>query len=497
MKKRFHQIELFMKYPLEVQREVFENLIHDASRTEWGKTYNYHESLTQQSFRERVPLQTYEELKPYVKRLKAGEQNLLWPTAINWFAKSSGTTSDRSKFIPVSKEALEDCHYKGGKDLLAIFNHNHPENTVYSGKSLVMGGSSQINNLRKDSYWGDLSSIIIQNLPLWVEFRRIPEKQIALMDGWEKKIEMMAQRVKDEDVTSIVGVPSWTLVLMRRLLEITGKPNISELWPNLQLYMHGGVNFQPYQSQFEELIPHRGMQYYQTYNASEGFFGLQYSPGADDMLLLLDYGIYYEFIPVEESHRDQPSTIGLENVEVGKNYEMVISTNAGLWRYRIGDTIVFTSIDPFMIKVSGRTKHFINAFGEEVIIDNAESALARACQVTNAAVAEYTAGPVYMSGTQTGSHEWLIEFEKKPNDLEAFTLALDHALREINSDYDAKRTGNLTLGMPIVKAMPQHTFYEWMKKCGKLGGQHKVPRLSNDRKIIEEILHPSAVNISA
>jgi hypothetical protein len=489
MKKRFHQIELFMKYPIEVQNEVLDDLLRSAEKTKWGKHYRYSEIKSSATYRERVPLQTYEDLKPYVQRLKEGEQNLLWSSDIQWFAKSSGTTSDRSKFIPVSKESLEDCHYKGGKDLLAIYNHNHPNNGVYEGKSLVLGGSSQINSFRKDSYYGDLSSIIINNLPFWAEIRRIPEKHIALMDGWENKIEAMAQNIKHEDVTNMVGVPSWTLVLLRRVLEITGKNDISEVWPNLQLYMHGGVNFGPYEAQFKSIINLPHTRYYETYNASEGFFGLQDTANGHDLLLLLDYGIYYEFIDFALSHLDQPPTKTLEEVEVGKNYELVISTNAGLWRYRIGDTVEFTSLFPFKIKVTGRTKHFINAFGEELIIDNAENALAEACMKANCSINEYTAGPVYMSEqSSSGGHEWLIEFERAPADMTLFVSTLDTALRNLNSDYDAKRTGNLNLRSPIIKTMPKNSFHSWLKSKGKLGGQHKVPRLSNNRDIIEELL---------
>lgn len=488
MKKRFHQIELFMKYPIEVQSEVFEKLIQAGKKTQWGVKHNYGQIHSVAAFRSNVPLQTYEDLKPYVARIKEGEQNLLWPSDIHWFAKSSGTTNDKSKFIPVSREALEDCHYKGGKDLLAMYNNNHPTNNVYSGKSLALGGSSTINEFRKDSYYGDLSSIIINNLPFWVEFRRIPDRNIALMDKWEDKIEVMAQSVKDEDVTNIAGVPSWTLVLLRRILEITGKRNISEVWPNLELYMHGGVNFKPYKSQFEALISNKNMQYYQSYNASEGFFGIQDRKEADDMLLMLDYGIYYEFIPTEHSDDPNPQTIGLQDVEIGKNYEMVISTNAGLWRYRIGDTVAFTSKYPFRIAVTGRTKHFINAFGEELVIDNAEKALARACEITGAEVADYTAGPIYMEGNKKGGHEWLIEFEKEPESLPHFTEVLDAHLKSLNSDYEAKRTGDLSMIMPLVRVMPKGTFYNWLKFKNKLGGQHKVPRLANDRKFLEEIL---------
>ncbi len=491
MKKRFHQIELFIKYPQEVQAEVFQKLISSCSKTEIGLKHGIEEGLSVNTFRERMPLYTYDEIKPYIVRLKEGEHDVLWPGTINWFAKSSGTTNDRSKFIPVSKEALEDCHYKAGKDLLAVFNHNHPDNNIYSGKSLVLGGSSQINELRKDSYYGDLSAIIINNLPFWVEFRRVPERHIALMDKWEEKIEVMARSVIDEDVTNMAGVPSWTLVLLRRVLEISGKKNITEVWPNLKLYLHGGVNFEPYKNQFTQLIGHADMQYYQTYNASEGFFGIQDKSGADDMLLMLDYGIFYEFITTDRSLEEQPETLLLHEVQCGVNYEMVISTNGGLWRYRLGDTIMFTSIAPFKIRVTGRTKHFINAFGEELIIDNAEKAISEAMRSCTCTITDYTAAPVYMGEKGHGAHEWLIEFQEQPASLEEFTKVLDDELRRLNSDYDAKRTGNLTLGMPIVRSMITGTFYNWLSTKGKLGGQHKMPRLSNHRKLIEEILQMS------
>lgn len=487
MKKRVHQIELFKQYPIEVQNEVFERLIAMGKNTQWGKKYGYENIHSQGAYCSEVPLQTYEDIKPFVNRLKEGEQNILWPTPINWFAKSSGTTNDKSKFIPVSREALEDCHYKAGKDLLAVYTHNHPNNKVYNGKALVLGGSSQLNEFRKDSYSGDLSAIIINNLPFWAEFKRIPDRTIALMDEWETKIERMAMSVKDENVTNIAGVPSWTLVLLKRILEITGKANIGEVWPHLELYMHGGVSFEPYEKQFEKLIPGDLIQYYESYNASEGYFGIQDRAGANDMLLMLDYGIFYEFIPVENSHEAQPQTLLLSEVEVGKNYEMVISTNGGLWRYRLGDTLIFTTTFPFRIQVTGRTKNFINAFGEELIIDNAERAMVKATTACNCTIRDYTAGPVYMTENRRGAHEWLIEFDKEPESLEAFTAVLDEELKKLNSDYEAKRSADLSLTMPIVRSVPKDTFYNWLKKKGKLGGQHKVPRLSNNRILIDEI----------
>lgn len=476
-----------MKYPIEVQNELFERLIESSTNTEWGRKYDYASIRSQMSFRDRVPLQTYEDLKPYVSRMQQGEQNLLWPTEINWFAKSSGTTSDKSKYIPVSREALEDCHFKGGKDLLAIYNHNHPDNILYNGKSLVLGGSSQINHFRRDSYYGDLSAIIINNLPLWVERKRIPDRSIALMDKWEEKIERMAESVKDEDVTNMAGVPSWTLVLLKRVLEMKEKKTIPEVWPNLEMYIHGGVNFAPYRKQFDQLMGEGKLNYYDSYNASEGYFGIQDRSEADDMLLMLDYGIYYEFIKTSDSHLEDPPIVNLSDVEIGENYELVISTNAGLWRYRIGDTITFTTKFPFRIQVTGRTKHFINAFGEELIIDNAEKALESACEECQCTISDYTAAPIYMSETGTGGHEWLIEFETEPENLEVFAAVLDKELQSLNSDYEAKRTGNLTLRFPLVKKLPPKTFYNWLKCQGKLGGQNKVPRLSNNRKFVDDI----------
>jgi hypothetical protein len=490
MKQRIHQIGLFIKYPLEVQSDWLKKLCNTARNTEWGKAYDYKSIDTFGAFRERVPLNDYNSLKPYIERLRKGEQNILWPSEIKWFAKSSGTTGDKSKFIPVSPEALEECHYKGGKDLLSIYCNNHPETLVFDGRAIAMGGSHHITEISNESYYyeGDLSAIIIQNLPLWVEYRRTPNLSIALMDEWENKIEKMAKATIQHNVTSCSGVPSWTLLLFRRILEITGKSSLLDVWPNFELFMHGGVNFNPYREQFRKLFPSREVNYLETYNASEGFFGIQDRDKGDDMLLMLDYGIFYEFIPMERIGEDNPVTVPLGEVETGKNYAMVISTNAGLWRYVIGDTVTFTSLSPYRIKITGRTRNFINAFGEELIIDNAEKALFIACERTHAIVAEYTAAPVYFGDEQKGAHEWLIEFETPPADLEYFTSTLDNALKSLNSDYEAKRYHGMILGEPVIRPLPKNTFYNWLKSQGKLGGQHKVPRLSNDRKYITEIL---------
>ena len=488
MKKRMHQIELFIKYPYDVQDEWFQTLISTAQHTEWGKTHGYTSIYNQQQFKERVPIQNYDTLKPYIERMLSGEQNVLWPSEIKWFAKSSGTTNDRSKFIPVSEESLEECHFKGGKDLLSMYCDNRPNAKIFTGKCLVLGGSHQINQLNSDSSCGDLSAVLIKNLPFWAEFYRTPDISIALMDNFEEKVEKMAQATIGVNVTNISGVPTWNLVLAKRILEITGKNNLLEVWPNLELYFHGAVNFKPYREQFKKLIPSDDMYYLETYNASEGFFGIQDQPNSEEMLLMLDYGIYYEFLPMEDLNTENPKTLGLDEVELNKNYALIISTNAGLWRYMIGDTIKFTSLSPHRIRITGRTKHFINAFGEELIIDNAEKGLSKACSETNAIIRDYTAGPIYFKGNDVGGHEWIIEFEQKPDDIEKFTDLLDNTLREVNSDYDAKRYKDMALRRPLVHVASEGTFYNWMKSRGKLGGQHKVPRLANDRVYVDDIL---------
>ncbi len=488
IKKRIHQIELFKKYPNEVQTEVFQSLIQKGKETRWGKHFDFYAIKSKSDFQKAQPVQRYEDFQSWISRLMDGEQNLLWPTEIKWFAKSSGTTQDKSKFIPVSKEALEDCHYKGGKDLLSVFYNGYPEAKLYNGKSLVIGGSSQINHFSDDSYFGDLSAIILKNLPFWVEYRRTPDMEVALMDKWEEKIQKMAQITSQEDVTNMAGVPSWTLILLKRILEITGKETIREVWPNLQLYMHGGVSFLPYRKQFEQIIGIPQVQYLESYNASEGFFGIQDKLAAGDMLLMLDYGIYFEFIPEEEFGKPEPETILLSEVEIGKNYSLVISTNAGLWRYEVGDTICFTSLKPYYFKLTGRTRSHINMVGEEVIVDNTDRALKLACDATGALVTDYTAGPHYLTETTPGFHEWVIEFEVYPSNMEQFTTILDQSLQSLNSDYEAKRSHHANLACIKVHAAPHNTFYNWLKSRGKLGGQNKVPRLSNDRKIIDNVL---------
>ncbi|MEZ4807166.1 MAG: GH3 auxin-responsive promoter family protein [Flavobacteriales bacterium] len=490
IKKRLQQIDLFRENPRMAQLEVFHALIQAARYTEWGRTHDFGSIADPDVFRQRLPIQDYDDVKAYVERLRKGEQNLLWPTDVRWFAKSSGTTNDRSKYIPVSREALEDCHYKGGKDLIAFHYHQFPESKLYQGMSLVVGGSSTIEQFRADAYSGDLSAIIIRNLPFWVEVRRTPVIETALLENWEVKIEQMARETMREDVRCIAGVPSWTLVLLKRILELTGKQHILEVWPNLELFMHGGVSFRPYRAQFEALIPSPHMNYLESYNATEGSFAVQDRHGADDMLLMLDYGIFYEFVPLEELGKEQPRTLLLDEVEVGAQYAMIITTNGGLWRYLIGDTVRFTSKDPHRIQVSGRTKSFINAFGEELIVDNADRAMEAASNATGALVNEYTAGPVYMDANARGGHEWVVEFLRPPDDPARFVDVLDRTMRELNSDYDAKRRGDMALARPVMHTVPNGSFYAWMKQRGKLGGQNKVPRLSNDRTYLEALLSP-------
>lgn len=485
--KRINQIDLFKKYPVETQQETLSNLLNDAAATEWGKKYGYSTINSIETFQSRVPVQTYEELIPYVERLRNGEKDLLWPGEIKWFAKSSGTTSSRSKFIPVSREALEECQYKAARDIMAIYAVNYPGTRMFTGKALTLGGSHKINQFSNHSLYGDLSAIMIGNAPFWVELVRTPKQKIALIEDFEKKLELIAKTTVNENVTSFSGVPSWYLTLIKYILSYTGKSNLLEVWPNLEVFFHGGISFTPYREIYHKLIPGDQMHYMETYNASEGFFGIQDDPGKLDMLLMLDYGIFYEFIPSDKLNTSSPRVYTLGEVETGVNYAMIISTNGGLWRYLIGDTIVFTSLNPFRFIISGRTKQYINAFGEEVIVDNADKSLSAACKGTGSIISEYTAGPIFMGATSKGAHEWIIEFEKEPPDISLFTDLLDQSLKSINSDYEAKRFKDINLIKPVVRSVPAGTFNRWLKDKNKLGGQNKVPRLSNNRDFIEEL----------
>ncbi|MFP4556660.1 MAG: GH3 auxin-responsive promoter family protein [Bacteroidales bacterium] len=486
--KRLHQIDLFRRFPNEVQEETLFKLLNKAKDTMIGKTYGFKEVKSVSAFQERVAIGDYEDVKPYVERLRKGEKNLLWPNEIKWFAKSSGTTSDKSKFIPVSQDALDECHFRGGKDILAIYSNLYPNSNIFTGKGLTLGGSHQVDNFSNESYYGDLSAILIENIPWWADFIRTPSQKVALIPEWEEKLDKLTQEALKENVTNLAGVPSWNLVMIKHILDYTGKNNLLEVWPNLELFTHGGVSFTPYREQFKKIIPSPNMHYMETYNASEGFFGIQDDPERDDMLLMLDYGVFYEFIPMDEFGSENPTVLTIGNVELNRNYAMLITTNSGLWRYLIGDTVKFTSTYPHKIKITGRTKHFINAFGEEIIVDNAEKALKSACDKTGAVIKEYTAAPIYMGDNAKGAHEWLIEFEVEPSDLSFFTTVLDNALCSINSDYEAKRYKGITLSEPVVKSMKRGSFFSWMKERGKLGGQNKVPRLSNTREYVDALL---------
>ncbi len=490
MKKRIHQIELFKKYPHEVQEEVLKRLLATARYTEFGQKYAFDDLMHYEDYKRRVPVHTYEQLFPYINRLMHGEQNVLWPSEVKWFAKSSGTTNDRSKFIPVTTEALEECHFKGGKDLLSIYVNNFPDTQIFSGKGLAVGGSSQINEFdpSSSSRYGDVSAVIMHNLPPWAQFIRTPSLEVALMQNWEEKIERLAQETISTNVTHIAGVPTWTVLLLQYILDAQKKDSVLEVWPNLEVFFHGAVAFKPYKKLFRSIIPSDQMKYWETYNASEGFFGIQDQPDSEDLLLMLDYGVFYEFIPVEELDKEYPDAISLADVEIGKNYALVITTNAGLWRYNIGDTVKFTSINPHRIRITGRTKHFINAFGEEVIIENAEFAITKACEQTGAVIDNFTAAPIYLEKSKQGGHEWIIEFKTSPGSMSEFNHVLDKTLRETNSDYDAKRAHDIALVAPTIHSVAEGTFYNWMKKRGKLGGQNKVPRLSNSREFVDDIL---------
>jgi hypothetical protein len=490
MKRRMPRIEAIYTRPLDLQYDSLGQLIEAGRDTEWGRTYGYADFKSYETFRQRVPISTYEEMVPFIERMMQGEQQVLWNSPISWFSKSSGTTNARSKFIPVSKEALEQCHMMGGKDMISLLIHNKPDTKIFEGKGLSIGGSLSSDTMNSRMLMGDVSAVVMKNLPIWAQMIRTPSLDVALMGDWDQKIEKMALETSQENVTSILGVPTWTLVLIEKILEITGKQSILEVWPNFEFLVHGAVAFGPYRDLFQtHVFPSSEVRFLEIYNASEGFFGIQDDLNRpDELLLMLDYGIFYEFIPMQETGEELDSIVPLELVELGINYAVVITTNSGLWRYKIGDTVRFTSVHPYRVKISGRTKHFINAFGEELIIENAERAVAVACRESGAEMKDYTAAPVYMDGGKRGSHEWVVEFSKAPKDLRTFAAVLDQTLREINSDYDAKRSYDLVLGPPVVHVAPQGTFYGWMRSRGKLGGQHKVPRLSNHREFIDGVL---------
>lgn len=487
--RRLSQVERMRKQPGEVQKMQLLNLLEDAECTEWGKKYDYASISNIEDFQKSVPISNYDDLKPYIERMVKGERSVLWRGSIKWFAKSSGTTSDKSKFIPVSKDALDTCHLQGGKDILTFFSENVPESKVFSGKMLTLGGSHQASEYNDESRVGDLSSIYLEHVPFVAELFRTPPTEIALIEDFEEKLKRIAEIAVKENVTSILGVPSWNLVLLRHILDFTGADNISEVWPNLEMFAHGGISFEPYREQYKKLIPSDKMRYIETYNASEGFFAVQDDLNDKAMLLMLDYGVFYEFIPMSEFDKDKPRVLSIEDVEVGVNYALVISTNSGLWRYIIGDTIKFTSTYPHKIVITGRTTQYINAFGEEVIVNNTNAAIRKACDTTGARIANYSAAPIFMTEKRVkGRHQWMVEFQVMPPNMAEFTDVLDKALQEQNSDYEAKRFRSVTLNCLEIIVAQEGLFHQWMKERGKLGGQHKVPRLANHRRYIDTMI---------
>lgn len=487
-------MELFLKYPHEVQEELLFSLLKQAENTFIGKEYEFSSIKNYKTFSERVPVSTYEQLEPLIERTRKGEQNIFWSTPIKWFAKSSGTTNAKSKFIPVSPESLENCHYKASKDLLCLYLNNNEESQMFTGKSLRLGGSKQLYE-DNNTFFGDLSAILIDNMPIWAEFSSTPSSSISLMGDWESKMPAIINQTINENVTSLAGVPSWMMVLLNKTLEQTGKQNMLEIWPNAEVYFHGGVNFDPYREQYKKLFPKDNFQYYEIYNASEGFFALQDLNNSNDLLLMLDYGIFYEFIPMDTFGQATQRVIRLNEVELNKNYAVVITTNSGLWRYMIGDTIRFTSLNPYRIRVTGRTKHHLNVFGEELMVENTEMALTATCKELNCEIIDYTVAPIFMEGRQKGAHEWMIEFKTQPENLTSFGVVLDKNIQNLNSDYEAKRYNNMTLNPLVLNVARPKLFYDWLKDNDKLGGQHKIPRLSNDRNYMEQLLRMQTVEV--
>jgi len=487
-KRRLQSFNYAIQNSDSIQKDLIINLLKEARDTDFGRQFDFKSITTYEQFAKEIPIHSYEDLAPKIEQMLQGSQNILWPSEITWFAKSSGTTDSKSKFIPVSFEILENCHFQGGRDALTLFMNQHPESKIFDGKGLLIGGSNSVNPLNENSFYGDLSAVMMKHLPIWASLLKTPTESVALLGDWEKKLDMMVKETVNENVTSISGVPTWTLVLFERMLETTGKANMLEVWPNLELYIHGGVNFAPYREQFKKFLPSDKVTYLETYNASEGFFGVQTDPNSRLLTLLPHYSVFYEFIPMSEFGGPNQKVLPLWQVEPGVNYAVVITTQSGLWRYIIGDTIQFETIKPYRFHITGRTKLFINAFGEELMIDNADTAIEYACSQTNALLRDYSAAPVYLTDPDNAGHQWLVEFESEPDSLEEFRKLLDSKLKELNSDYEAKRHKDIALKMPLVQSIPKGTFEKWLKSKGKLGGQNKIPRLSNNRIIMDEIL---------
>ena len=487
MRKRIKNIKKFVDNPIQVQKSVFNYLIKKGIKTKFGEDHQFNKITNYITFKNQIPIRTYEDFDHYITKIRKGGEDILWPGKINWFAKSSGTTNNKSKFIPVTKESLEDCHFKAGKDMLSIYENNFPKINIYNGKGIMLGGSMTKSKNRKFKD-GDLSAILLDEFPFWVNYHRVPDINTALMKEWDEKLDAIAKQAINENITNLTGVPSWMLILLKRILQLSGKNNILELWPNLELYMHGGMNFEPYRQQFEEIIPSDKMNYLEGYNASEGFFGIQDKNPSEGILLMLDYGVFYEFIPMYKYRNGKTDAINLSEVELNRDYALIITTNGGLWRYVIGDVIKFTSLFPFRIKITGRTESYVNAFGEELMVHNTDTAISNTCKKFKCSIIDYTVAPIFIT-KKSGGHQWFIEFANKPRNLNLFMKEIDWQIQQLNSDYDAKRNKNLILREPELVVIENNEFYIWLKNNRKLGGQNKIPRLSNNREIAEKILY--------
>ena len=474
----------------QAQRDQLAWLIAKARRTHWGESHHYEAIRSYEDFAQKVPVSTYEDLAPWIMRQLGGEKDVLWRGRVNRFAQSSGTSNGKSKYIPVTSDALQMCHYKGASSVVAHYLNLYPDSRMFSGKGLILGGSfaNEVTDLRSDARVGDLSAHLIEKVNPFVNLMRVPSKDIALMVDWEKKLPALVEASIGENITNLSGVPSWFLVMLKAVIEKAGATSIHEVWPNLEVFFHGGISFKPYRSQYAAITDVSKMRYIETYNASEGFFAVQDTIDSRAMLLLLDVGVFYEFMPLDQLDNPTPKLVPMWEVEPGKVYGLVISSCNGLWRYAIGDTVKIESVNPVKISIAGRTKHFINAFGEELMVHNAEVAIAKVCDEMDCAILNYTAAPVYAADNSKGRHEWLIEFSKRPADLDMFATRLDELLQQENSDYQAKRYKGIFLDTLTVVEAKEGLFDCWLGSTGKLGGQRKVPRLANNRQFIEPML---------
>lgn len=474
--------------PERSQRRLLADLIRSARTTEWGKDHGYRSVITYNDYRNRVPLTEYEQIRPLVMRMINGERDILWPGITRRFAQSSGTSGGKSKYIPLTCRSLKRCHYRGGADVVARYLSIYPKSRLFSGRGLILGGSyANELTLPPSVRVGDLSASLIDCINPIANLFRTPSKEIALMERWDEKLDRISQTVCSQNVTNLSGVPSWFLTVIKHIMNREGAEELHQIWPDLEVFFHGGISFGPYREQYDRLIDPSRMRYMETYNASEGFFALQADPDDKAMMLLLDTDVFYEFIPLDKIGQTDQTAIPIWEVSKGTDYVMVITSSNGLWRYAIGDTVRVENTDPVKIRITGRTKSYINAFGEELMVHNTDAAISRACSMTGARISDYTAGPVYAGDETKGCHQWLIEFNKQPDDMERFTDLLDKSLQEENSDYQAKRSGDLFLDRPRITAVPEGTFDRWLSTTGKLGGQRKVPRLRNDRSVIDSI----------